>query len=151
HDDAGALVGNVFLREPAVSDGLLHGDVVPARAIAHEAHHALVYNVFWIELRLPGHLRAKTTLRVIGNPADTGLGFAQARQHFLRIVADRGDDAHSGDDDATHVMLLRLHLRGELFRAEQTDLQILGRIDGDAVRFGDAIGDNHMQLAADDA
>ena len=37
---------------------------------------------------------------------DAGLGLAQRRQYFLRVVADGRDDAHPGDDHAFHVTCL---------------------------------------------
>ena len=34
--------------------------------------------------------------------ADAGLGVAQRGRDFLGVVADGGDDADAGDDDASH-------------------------------------------------
>jgi len=44
------------------------------------------------------NLAAKPELGVFLGGDDAGLGLAQARQHFLAIVADRGHDPHSGND-----------------------------------------------------
>ena len=42
HDDAGASRSRFRLLEPGIADRLLHGDVVPGRAAAEEAHGAAV-------------------------------------------------------------------------------------------------------------
>jgi hypothetical protein len=42
HDDAGALAGDVGGLEPGIEDRLVHGDMVPGRAAAVEAHGAAI-------------------------------------------------------------------------------------------------------------
>ena len=72
-----------------VADRLLHGDVVPGGAAAEEAHGAAVDRLGRIERRRAVHLAAEAELGVFVGLHDAGLGLAQARQHFLRVVADR--------------------------------------------------------------
>ena len=71
-------------------------------AAAEKAHGAAIDDFFRIEPRRPVHLAAEAKLGVFVRTHNPGLGLAQARKHFLRIVADGRDDAHSGDDDTSH-------------------------------------------------
>ena len=89
HDDAGALVGDFAFLEAGVADRLLHGDMVPGGAAAEEAHGAAVDRFARIERRRAVHLAAEAELGVLVGAHDAGLGLAQARQHFLGVVADR--------------------------------------------------------------
>ena len=61
-----------------------------------------------IERRRAVHLAAEAELGVFVGARDAGLRLAQARQHFLGVVADRRDDAHAGDDDPSHACLVRM-------------------------------------------
>jgi hypothetical protein len=81
-------VGNFALLEPGVADRLLHGNVVPGRAAAEKAHGATVDRVFRVEGRRSVHLTAKTELGIFFGARNARLGFAQARQNFLGVVAD---------------------------------------------------------------
>ena len=90
---------------PAVDDRLIHRDVIPGGAAAVKAHRATVDDLFRFESRRALHLAAEAELGVFFGARDAGARLAQARQHLLSIVADRGDDAHAGDDDASHTSL----------------------------------------------
>ena len=58
------------------------------RDVAEKPHGATVDHFFRIESRGAVYLAAKAHLRVFVGTHDTGLGLTEARQHFLRIVAD---------------------------------------------------------------
>src|SRR5262249_4379360 len=88
----------------------LHGDVVPGRAAAEEAHGATVDRLFRVEGGRPVHLTAKAELGIFIGARNARLGLAQARQNFLGVVADRWDDAHPGDDDPSHASLVRISM-----------------------------------------
>ena len=89
HDHAGAVVGDLVRLETGIADRLFHGDMVPRRAAAMETHGPPVDGALRIELRLPVHLAAEAELLVALRRNDAGARLAQARQHFLRVVADR--------------------------------------------------------------
>jgi hypothetical protein len=76
--------------------------VVPSGSATKKAHRAAINHFFRIEPRCTVHLAAEAEFCVFVGTHDAGFGFAQARQNFLRIVADGRDDAHSGDDDTSH-------------------------------------------------
>jgi hypothetical protein len=82
-------MGDFAFLEAGVADRLLHGDVVPGGAAAEEPHGAAIDGFRRIERGRAVHLAAKSELGVFVGAADAGLGLAQARQHFLRVVADR--------------------------------------------------------------
>ena len=77
------------LLEAGVADRLLHGDVVPGRAAAEEAHGAAIDRLFRIEGGRAVHLAAKAELGIFVGAGNAGPGLAQARQNFLGVVADR--------------------------------------------------------------
>ena len=92
--------------------------------------------------------------------------FAQAGEHFLRVVADRRDDPHAGDDDTSHrrsphcpPSMSAINIGGIAVQAqpagarglEQADAQILGLIDALAVGLQPAVGDAEHELALEDA
>jgi len=89
HDDAGHLVGNFAVLEPGIADRLLHGDVIPGRAAAEEAHGATVDRLFRVKGWRSVHLTAKAELGIFIGARNARLGLAQARQNFLGVVADR--------------------------------------------------------------
>ena len=82
-------MGDFAVLEPGVADRLLHGDMVPGRAAAEEAHGAAIDRLFRIERGRAVHLTAKAELGVFVGARNAGLGLAQARQNFLGVVADR--------------------------------------------------------------
>ena len=82
------VVGDFAGFEAGVADRLLHGDMVPGRAAAEEAHGAPVDGVAGFERRRAVHLAAKAELGIFVGAGDAGLRLAQARQNFLGVVAD---------------------------------------------------------------
>ena len=88
HDDAGALVGNICFLDAGIADRLLHGDVVPGGAAAEKPHGAAIDRLGRVECRRALDLAAETELGIFIRARDAGLGLAQARQDFLRVVAD---------------------------------------------------------------
>ena len=88
-----------------IADRLLHGDVIPGGAAAQKAHGAAVDRLAGVKRRRAVHLAAEAKLGIFVGAHNAGFRLAQRRQHFLRIVADGRDDAHPGDDDASHVRL----------------------------------------------
>ncbi len=111
HDNAGHLMGDFVLLEPGIADRLLHGDMVPGRAAAEEAHRATIDRLLRIESGRSVHLTAKAEFGILIGARNSRFGFTQARQHFLGIVADRRDDTHPGDDDSSHECLVRIATR----------------------------------------
>ena len=93
-------------REARVGDGLIHGDVVPGGAAAVEAHGAAVDDLLGSERRRAVDLAAKAELGVLVGAHDARLRLPQRSDDFLRIVADGGDDSHSRDHDASHMITL---------------------------------------------
>ena len=57
-------------------------------AQADETHRAAVHRLGRIERRRAVHLAAEPKLGVSIGLDDAGLGFAEAREHFLRVIAD---------------------------------------------------------------
>ena len=165
HDEAGALVGNLVFLEPAVADRLLHRDMVPGGAAAEEPHRAAIDHFFGLQGRGAFDLAAEAELGVFFRARNAGAALAQAGQHFLRVVADRGDDPHAGDDDAPHPILLNVRVIGRIkskriaFKlrrprlggAEQADAHVLDLIYALAVGLQPAVGDAEHQLAPEDA
>ncbi len=105
HDDARHRVGNVALLEPGIGNGLLHGEVVPGRALAHEAGDAAVQHFERIQDRIALDLAAEAQFGIVGGGNDARLGGAQACRHLIERIADRGNDTHAGDDNSSHPVL----------------------------------------------
>src|ERR1700722_11060962 len=76
--------------------------MAPGRPPAVEAHRSPIDDVFGAECRRPVDLRAKAQLDLSIGARDAGLAVVKTGGHFLRVVADRGHDAHAGDDYASH-------------------------------------------------
>ena len=81
-------MGDFVLLEPGIADRLLHGDVVPGRAAAEEAHGATIDSLVRIESGRSVHLTAKAELGIFIGARNSRFGFTQTRQHFLGVVAD---------------------------------------------------------------
>ena len=62
--------------------------MIPGGAPAEEAHGAAIDRASAIERRRAVHLAAEAELGEFVGARNAGLRFAQARQHFLRVVAD---------------------------------------------------------------
>ena len=88
--------------QPGIGDGLIHGDMVPGGAVGMEAHGAAIDQGFRIERRRAMHLTTKTKLGVFIGPDDAGARRAQRGENLVGVIADRGNNANAGDDDAPH-------------------------------------------------
>ncbi len=53
-------------------------------------------------------MAAEAQFRIGIIEGDAGTGVPQGTGHLLLIVADAGDDAHTGDDDTTHNQTLEI-------------------------------------------
>jgi hypothetical protein len=108
HDEARALVRDVVLFKARVADRLLHGEVVPGGARAHEATHLAVDHAFPVELGRAMDLAAEAELGIGVGLDDARFRFAQRGEHLLGAIADGGHDAHPRHDDTFHrVKILR--------------------------------------------
>src|SRR5690606_21274253 len=100
------------------------------------------------------NLTAKAVFRVVFGEDDSGSASLERFHNFLSVVANAGDNAHSGDDDASHFTLpldfgadrpkrcVRTSWSGLLGRIlKQADAQILRFVDQLAVGLDDALGD----------
>src|SRR5437016_1027319 len=94
-----------MLFEPRIGDCLLHGDVVPGRALPHEASGAPIEHLEWVELGGAMHLATEAELSIFRRERDTRPRGLQAFQHFGNVIADGGYDPHAGDDDSSHLVL----------------------------------------------
>ena len=70
-----------------------------------EAHRPPINDLFGAECRRPVDLRAKAELGLSIGASDPGFAVVKTGGHFLRVVADRGHDAHAGDDYASHPLV----------------------------------------------
>src|SRR5690606_30672051 len=134
--------------QPGIGDRLLHGDVVPGCALAHEAGGATVEHSEGIELGLAMHTATEIQVSIVLHEDNAWLGFAKADQHFIEIVADRGYDPHARDDDAPHAHVL---LAADAQSADpsnvskQADPQVLGFVDDLAIGLDPAVGNAKRQ------
>ena len=103
NDEAGTNVGDLLGQETRLLDGLFHGDVAVGGGIAHEAQDFAVNVRFGVDVDAAFYLGAQAHFGVHGAVFDAGLELLQRGQYFFAVVADTGDDAHAGDDDAFHV------------------------------------------------
>ena len=102
HDNAGHRVRHLIRRKAGIGNGLFHGDIIPCRACAHEAAHALFDRRFDIERWPARDLAAEAFFNLVGLGADAGATFGQAGGNFLRIIANAGHNSHSGNGDTPH-------------------------------------------------
>ena len=102
-NDAGADVGDVFGQQARLLNRFFHGDVAVGGGIAHEAQDFAVDVRFGVDVDAAFYLGAQAHFGVHGAVFDAGLELLQRGQYFFAVVADTGDDAHAGDDDAFHV------------------------------------------------
>jgi hypothetical protein len=79
--------------------------VIPGGAAAQKTHGAPIDGIAGFKRGCAVHLAAKAKLGIAVGANDARFRFAQRGQHLLCVVADRGDNAHPGDDDAFHVSL----------------------------------------------
>src|SRR5690606_25738286 len=86
-----------------VVQGLLHGDVVEGRGVAHEAPELAVDQRLLVQVDdRPADLAAKTHVSIFFAETDAGTAVFKTLQHRLPVVADGGDDADAGDDYPAH-------------------------------------------------
>ena len=111
HDNAGHRVRHLIRRKAGVGNGLLHGNIIPCSARAHETAHALVDSRFDIECWPARDLAAEAFFNLVGLRADAGATFDQAGGNFLRIIANAGHNSHSGNGDMSHCFFLHSVLR----------------------------------------
>ena len=73
-----------------IADGFLSadGNVIPPRAAAVKTHGPPIDDFGCIEIGRAMHLAAEPKLGVFVGAHDAGLGLAQTRQDFLRVIAD---------------------------------------------------------------
>ncbi|MPL82870.1 hypothetical protein SDC9_28819 [bioreactor metagenome] len=142
-DQPGARVRHVVRLKPGIGDRLLHRQEGIGGAWPHEAQVALVDMVLERDLRLALDLAAEAMLGVIGREDDARAAGLQAGSDFGSGIADRRDDAQTGDDDAAHGGLLSV--RGSALG--ERDLHVLDDVDHFAIGLDDAVGDAHGQPA----
>ena len=76
--------------------------MVPSRAAAVKAHRPTIDDLFGAERRRCLDLGAKAELGKSLSPRNPRFAGVKTGGHFLGVVADRGHDAHAGDDNAPH-------------------------------------------------
>src|SRR3984957_2203032 len=131
--------------------------MVPSRPAAVKAHRPTVDDVFGAECRRPVDLGAKAELGLSIGASDPRFAVVKTGGHFLRVVADRGHDAHAGDDYASHSVastadqaVSETLSRSGRRRAEQADADILDLIDSSAIAFQPPVSDAKNQLTFED-
>jgi hypothetical protein len=105
HDEPRAFVRDILRFEAAVANRLIHRNVIPGGPSAVKAHRAAIEDLLGHEGGRPLNPAAEAHFRVFFGARDPRSPGMQAGEHFLRIVADRRDDPHPGDDDAPHSAL----------------------------------------------
>ena len=88
HDDAGANVGNFRRLQTGILDRLLHGDVIPGRALAEETHRTAIDDIRRVQRWRTLYLGAETELGIFVRARNPGLRLVEARKHFLGVVSD---------------------------------------------------------------
>src|SRR5690606_12765802 len=101
-DQAGTHVADLLFTQAGIGDGLLHGQVGEGGGITHEALDLAVNGGVQVNLHAAGNLAAQAHFCVFGVMGNAGLAFFQAGSNAFQILAKAGDDAHTGNHDATH-------------------------------------------------
>ena len=101
-NETGAVVDDLIFGKAGISDRLAHGDMGIGGPRPHEAQGALIHMFGRIDFQRAGHLAAKAVFGHFGAGYDTGFPGLERCKNLFGCVADRGDDAKTGDDDATH-------------------------------------------------
>ena len=101
-DNARALVRDIGLFQPRISDRLFHGQIVEGRAVAHKAQRLAVDMFGQIDFQRTRHLAAELIFRIFRRRHNTGAAGVQRRRYFFLVITNRGDDPQSGDNDPTH-------------------------------------------------
>src|SRR3990167_2685551 len=146
-DQADARIGNIFGAETGVLDRLFHGQGGEGCRIAHEAINLAVDQFFQFQVNGAGHLAAQAHLGVFRIETDTCPASAKVGGYGFFIIAQAGNDAQTGNHDATH---------GEdpletVGRSEQADAQAFVAVDLAAIDTHAAVGDGQNQRAGDGA
>jgi hypothetical protein len=95
-------MGDLVRRETAVHDRLFHGDMVPRCSAAMKTHCPSIDDLFGAKSRRSMDLRAKAERGKSFGPRNPRFACVKTGCNFLGVVADRGYDAHAGDDNAPH-------------------------------------------------
>jgi hypothetical protein len=82
--------------------------MAPASALGEEPRGAAIHRLFPRQSRHGVDVAAEAELLVFRRSDHSGTPSAKAFRHCRDIVADRGDDAHSGDDNTPHALPLFL-------------------------------------------
>ncbi len=151
---------DVSFLEARVLDRLVHGDIVPRRAFAHEPRG-------WASPDLGGRERAPhghgngIPVRHSARRANSGPGFPQRHQHLLGAVADGRNNSHTGDYHSLHDLPLSCLLIRGATRPSQAPVhpssvwnkptrRSFAGIDGVAIGFQPPIADTKEQLGSED-
>src|SRR4029078_3505960 len=145
---------------PGITDRLLHGEIVPGSARAHEATDFAVDHGFPVELGRAMNLATKPKLGIFVGLDDAGFRLAQRGEHLLGAIADRGHDTHPRYDPSSHgfksSMRRRLLYGSGAGRSgfaglEQADPEVLGGVKRLAIGLEPAIAGAEGEFAADHA
>ena len=105
-DQAGARVGNLRVVQPGILDRLLQGQVGIGRGVAHEALDLAVdVQRIHVQRHRAAHLAAHADFGVGRVEADARTTLAQMAGHAFQVIAEAGNQPHSGDHDAAHVQI----------------------------------------------
>src|SRR5690606_37223265 len=100
-------VGHLLVAQARVCDRLLHGQVGIGRRVAHEPVDLAVDQLFQIQVDRAGNLAAQAHFGIGRVEADARATFAQAGGDSGFVSAQAGNDAQTGNDDATHADTLQ--------------------------------------------
>lgn len=101
-DQAGAGVGNLFRSQAGVLDRLLHRQVGVGGGIAHEAEDLAIDQLFEVQVDRTGNVAAQAHLGVGRIEANAGPTRTEVGGNGVFVIAEAGNDAQTGDNDATH-------------------------------------------------
>ena len=101
-DQAGAGVGNLFRSQAGVLDRLLHRQVGVSGGIAHEAEDLAIDQLFEVQVDRTGNVAAQAHLGVGRIEANAGPTRTEVGGNGVFVIAEAGNDAQTGDNDATH-------------------------------------------------
>ncbi len=107
HEQSRPRIRDLIGFQARVVDGLLHGDIVERRALSHEAQNLAIDVFLEIQANGPVNGGPESELHVLGAMFDPGTACVQGFDDFPFVVADAGDDAQAGDDDAPHSSVLQ--------------------------------------------
>src|SRR5690606_34598873 len=146
-NQADARIGDLLGIQTGISDCLLHGQVGEGCGITHETQYLAVDEFFQVELDRAGNLTAHADFGIGRVETDAGTASPQAVSHRLLVGAQAGNDAQTGDHDATHGGNPLETVGG----GEQADSQTFGAVYLATIDADAAIGDGQDQGAVDGA